>query len=86
VYRSLRSLQARGLAQARALPSGEWVYSLASKDSHYLTCLNCGVSVLLKECPIKFLEASSQSSRFQIFYHTLEFFGLCDSCNGHSDL
>lgn len=29
VYRSLRSLQIKGLAQARALPNGEWMYTLA---------------------------------------------------------
>ncbi|MEM6452618.1 MAG: transcriptional repressor [Cyanobacteria bacterium P01_D01_bin.105] len=81
VYRSLRSLQIKGLVQARALPSGEWIYALTSEDSHYLTCLNCGMSVLLEECPVHSLEEKlGQSSNFQIFYHTLEFFGLCAPC------
>ncbi|MEO1620998.1 MAG: transcriptional repressor, partial [Cyanobacteria bacterium J06632_3] len=56
VYRSLRSLQVKGLAQARALSNGEWVYALTSDDSHYLTCLNCGASVPVKDCPIQSLE------------------------------
>ncbi|MEO0771348.1 MAG: transcriptional repressor [Cyanobacteria bacterium J06649_4] len=81
VYRSLRSLQVKGLVQARALPSGEWVYAPASDDSHYMTCLNCGKSVLVEDCPIQSLEEKlTQSSNFQIFYHTLEFFGLCPPC------
>ncbi|MEL6161685.1 MAG: transcriptional repressor [Cyanobacteria bacterium J06623_5] len=81
VYRSLRSLQVKGLAQARALPSGEWMYSLTSDDSHYITCLNCGMSVPVEDCPVQSLEEKlSQSSNFQIFYHTLEFFGLCSPC------
>lgn len=85
VYRSLRSLQIKGLAQARALPTGEWIYTLASNDSHYLTCLNCGTSVAVEECSAQSLENNlennlHQSSNFQIFYHTLEFFGLCAPC------
>ena len=81
VYRSLRSLQVKGLAQARALSNGEWIYALASDDSHYLTCLNCGTSVPVKNCPVQSLEDKlNQSSNFRIFYHTLEFFGLCAPC------
>lgn len=85
VYRSLRSLQVKGLAQARALPNGEWMYALTSDDSHYLTCLNCGTSVPVEDCPVQSLEEKlgqklGQSSHFQIFYHTLEFFGLCEPC------
>ena len=81
VYRSLRSLQVKGLAQARALPNGEWMYTLTSDESHYLTCLNCGTSVPVEDCPVQSLEEKlSQSSNFQIFYHTLEFFGLCAPC------
>jgi len=83
VYRSLRSLQIGGLAQARALPNGEWAYGLASDDSHYLTCVNCGTSVPVEDCPVHALEEKlGQSSHFQIFYHTLEFFGLCAPCTG----
>lgn len=85
VYRSLRSLQVKGLAQARALPNGEWAYGLTSDDSHYLTCVNCGTSVPVEDCPVHALEEKlgqqlNQSSHFQIFYHTLEFFGLCAPC------
>jgi len=83
VYRSLRSLQVKGLVQARALPNGEWMYALASDDSHYLTCLNCGISVPVEDCPVQSLQDKlGQSSHFQIFYHTLEFFGLCAPCAG----
>ncbi|NJM99188.1 MAG: transcriptional repressor [Phormidesmis sp. RL_2_1] len=83
VYRSLRSLQVKGLTQARALPNGEWAYGLTSDDSHYLTCLNCGTSVPVEDCPVQSLEEKlGQSSHFQIFYHTLEFFGLCAPCTG----
>ncbi|MEL7141615.1 MAG: Fur family transcriptional regulator [Cyanobacteria bacterium J06554_3] len=82
VYRSLRSLQVKGLVQARALTSGEWVYALTSDASQYLTCLNCGTSVPVSACRVQPLEEKlTQSSNFQIFYHTLEFFGLCSPCS-----
>ena len=90
VYRAVRSLQVKGIVQARALPNGEWAYGLAANHSHYLTCLNCGTSVLIEHCPVQSLaeklsQKSGQSSEFQIFYHTLEFFGLCAPCTGHLD-
>ncbi|MEM9004708.1 MAG: Fur family transcriptional regulator [Cyanobacteria bacterium P01_F01_bin.86] len=81
VYRSIKALQLRGLVQARVLTNGEWVYGLASEDCHYLTCLNCGLSVPVEECPAHALEKKlAERDRFTVFYHTLEFFGLCASC------
>ena len=81
VYRAIKALQLRGLVQARALTNGEWVYWPASEDCHYLTCLNCGLSVPVEECPAHALEKKlAERDRFTVFYHTLEFFGLCSSC------
>ena len=82
VYRAIKALQLRGLVQARSLTHGEWVYRLASEDCHYLTCLNCGRSVPVEECPAHALEETlAERDRFTIFYHTLEFFGLCSTCD-----
>ena len=81
VYRAIKALQLRGLVQARVLTNGEWVYWPASEDCHYLTCLNCGLSVPVEECPAHALEKKlAERDRFTVFYHTLEFFGLCSSC------
>ncbi len=81
VYRAIKALQLRGLVQARSLTNGEWVYQLASEDCHYLTCLNCGLSVPVEECPAHALEKKlERKQQFTVFYHTLEFFGLCSSC------
>ncbi|MDB9529652.1 Fur family transcriptional regulator [Oscillatoria sp. CS-180] len=82
VYRAIKALQLQGLVQARSLTNGEWVYRPASEDCHYLTCLNCGRSFPLDMCPLNGLEFSLQhSSPFTIYYHTLEFFGLCEPCS-----
>lgn len=81
VYRALKALQQLGKVQTRPLLNGEYVYSIASAHRHHFTCVNCGTSMPLPECPVHELEEKlSRNQRFQIFYHTLEFFGLCQSC------
>ncbi len=81
VYRSLESLKLEGLVQVRTLASGESLYSSRQQDKHHLTCLQCGTSIPIGECPVHDLEHRLQDKhQFKIFYHTLEFFGLCDAC------
>ncbi len=81
VYRSLEVLKLQGLAKSLTLPNGEAVYSIMPADKHHLNCLNCGVSLPIDSCPIHELGAQlQQTHNFQIYYHTLEFFGLCPLC------
>jgi Fur family transcriptional regulator, ferric uptake regulator len=81
VYRALEALKLEGSVQVRTLSSGESLYSLSHEDTHHLTCLRCGQSVTIDECPVHSLETHlNQSHHFRIFYHTLEFFGLCEKC------
>lgn len=80
VYRGLEALKLRGVVQSRTV-NGESLYSLVHSDTHYLTCLGCGTSIPLEDCPVRELEASlRQSLAFKIYYHTLEFFGMCLLC------
>ncbi len=80
VYRSLEALKLKGVLQTRT-SNGESLYSLVQEDKHYLTCLHCGTSVPLEDCPVHELETTlRQSQPFKIYYHTLEFFGLCPPC------
>lgn len=81
VYRSLEALKLEGAIQGRTLASGESLYSSVQEDKHHLTCLQCGASIPINECPVHALEDQlHQSYRFKIYYHTLEFFGLCTDC------
>ncbi|MBP0001343.1 MAG: transcriptional repressor [Cyanobacteria bacterium SID2] len=81
VYRALEALKLEGLVQVRTLTSGESLYSSRKQDKHHLTCLQCGESIAIGECPVRDLEQRLQTKHhFKIFYHTLEFFGLCDRC------
>ncbi len=81
VYRSLEALKLEGVVQVRTLTSGESLYSSVQQDKHHLTCLQCGISLPINQCPVHELETQlHQSHQFKIFYHTLEFFGLCTKC------
>ncbi len=81
VYRSLEALKLEGLVQVRTLTNGEALYSLVQQDKHHLTCLQCGRSLPIEQCPVHQLETELETNQnFKIFYHTLEFFGLCDKC------
>jgi Fur family transcriptional regulator, ferric uptake regulator len=82
VYRSLEALKLEGSVQVRTLGNGESLYSCVQRDQHHLTCLNCGASIAIDECPVHQLESELEDShQFKIYYHTLEFFGLCDRCS-----
>jgi Fur family transcriptional regulator, ferric uptake regulator len=83
IYRSLEALKLEGAVQMRTLPSGEALYSMPQEDRHHLTCLQCGVTIAIDECPVHSLEKDlHHAHHFKIFYHTLEFFGLCPQCQG----
>ncbi len=81
IYRSLDALQKLGLIQHRVTLEGTTFYSLVEHHRHYMTCLHCGQSFPLRDCPVMEFEAKLQGSNaFKIYYHTLEFFGLCEPC------
>ena len=81
IYRAFEALKLEGVVQVRTLASGESLYSLVQQDKHHLTCLQCGQSILIDECPVHELETQLHNfHKFKIFYHTLEFFGLCHQC------
>ncbi|WP_448574325.1 Fur family transcriptional regulator [Trichothermofontia sp.] len=85
IYRALDALKREGAVQVRALANGEAAYSLIHADRHHLTCLQCGNSIPIDECPVHELEAQlNRSHHFKIFFHTLEFFGLCDRCQAQA--
>ena len=81
VYRHLRQLQQRGLIRCRHLPSGEALFAPVERDEHHLTCVDCGTTLVLEHCPMHNVEVhGDQADGFQMLFHTLEFFGLCNAC------
>ena len=82
VYRSLEALKIQGEVHVRTLANGESEYSSVKSDRHHLTCVSCGVSLPIDECPVHNLEKQLETSHtFKVYYHTLEFFGLCQKCS-----
>ena len=68
-------------SQHQATMTGELLYQTLEQDQHCLTCLQCGESFPIQGCPVQSLEENLQANySFRIYYHTLEFFGLCQLC------
>ena len=81
VYRNLQVLVKQGLVRSRHLPTGEVLYTPVERDTHHVTCVNCGETTRLNNCPVKGIELPKKTSKqFEIMFHTLEFFGLCKDC------
>jgi Fur family ferric uptake transcriptional regulator len=81
VYRSLETLKQQAAIRALVLSNGETVYSKIPSDRHHLNCLRCGKSLPMDLCPVReFGEEIHKNYNFKIYYHTLEFFGMCEHC------
>ena len=81
VYRNLQILMKSGLIRSRHLPTGEVLYTPVERDIHHLTCVQCGETSKIDGCPVKDIHEPQQvSKKFQLLFHTLEFFGLCQNC------
>ena len=81
VYRGLEVLRLQGLVQSRNSIEGESLYSLVQKHQHYFTCLQCSKSMTIDDCPVCKIETElTQKHSIKVFYHTLDFFGLCKFC------
>tara|TARA_Y100001968_G_scaffold81763_1_gene72861 strand:+ start:1286 stop:1687 length:402 start_codon:yes stop_codon:yes gene_type:complete len=81
VYRNLQILVKQGLIRSRHLPTGEVLYTPVERDIHHLTCVNCGETRALEGCPVKTMNVSKNiDKKFDLLFHTLEFFGLCQDC------
>ncbi|TVQ44838.1 MAG: transcriptional repressor [Gloeocapsa sp. DLM2.Bin57] len=82
VYRVLKTLHLEGIIQERISTNGEAFYSLIGQTHHHhLNCVHCGESIPIECCPVtQQLKQWCDDQNFKVYYHTLEFFGLCHSC------
>ena len=86
VYRNLQTLVKQGLIRSRHLPNGEVLYAPVERDIHHLTCVSCGETTRLQGCPVKTIDISKKTSKnFELLFHTLEYFGLCQDCSYESN-
>ncbi len=81
IYRALEALKVKGMIRSQMLATGEALYSLIPTDQHHLNCLQCGLSLPIHLCPISPQAPPPELiQEFKVYYHTLEFFGLCRTC------
>ena len=83
VYRTLKTLHLQGIIQERITQNGESLYQLIDHHTHHLNCINCGKSELIKEknCIVDHHHHHILAEeKFKLYYHTLEFYGLCERC------
>ncbi len=86
VYRNLQILVKHGLIRSRHLPTGEVLYAPVERDIHHLTCVSCGETTPLEGCPVKTMNTPQTTPKnFELLFHTLEFFGLCQNCLQQKD-
>lgn len=84
VYREITSLLQSGfISEVNVGDRKKW-YELTSKSHHHhLVCINCSciTEVDLQDDLTPQEQAVSKNNGFKVLRHSLEFFGLCKSCN-----
>lgn len=83
VYREIELLKTAGYVSELMLRNDAALYEFAGPHHHHLVCVDCGTvrDVAVKEesweCEERRIE---KKEGFRILDHSLEFFGLCGSC------
>lgn len=82
VFRIINMFTDRGLTRQISFNEGKLRYELASKeDHHHLICKSCGDIQDISDCNIAVLEKDIKNKKkFKVTSHSLEFFGICKSC------
>lgn len=82
VYRTLDTLERRGLVARVDRPSDGWRYAIRTKNHHHLiVCSECGGASPLDRCELQRIETElTRSTGFSNISHSLQFFGTCPKC------
>lgn len=82
VFRIMNMFTDRGLTKQISFNEKKLRYELTSKkDHHHLICKKCGEVKDLSDCNISSLEKEiEKKKKFLVTSHSLEFFGICQSC------
>jgi Fur family transcriptional regulator, ferric uptake regulator len=81
VYRILDKFTRKGLLTRFEFQEGKFRYELAGQEHHHLICEVCGVIDDFSDCNIAVLEKEiGQRKGFTVKRHSLEFYGVCRSC------
>lgn len=81
VYRILSGLMKLGIVKEVLFSAREKRYELATESHHHhLICELCGVISDVAICEDLLLKEVQNKTSFKIRSHSLEFFGVCNSC------
>lgn len=83
VYRTLASLEEKGILKRVDLHKDSVYYELADHHHHHIICTACGLIEGFGACNIESLskKALGSSSKFStVNDHSIELFGVCRSC------
>lgn len=82
VFRVLNALSEKGLAKSVQLNEGKLRFESTSReDHHHFICEDCGTIEDISDCNIDVIEKEIKKKKgFLVKKHSLEFFGLCKSC------
>lgn len=82
VFRMMNTLTQKGITTPVQFQEGKTRYELSSrKDHHHLICKNCGKIEDVLDIIIPALEKEIRNkSGFKVLRHSLEFFGVCLTC------
>jgi Fe2+ or Zn2+ uptake regulation protein len=82
VFRIINMFTEKGLVKPIQLNEGKFRYELKDKtDHHHLVCKLCGDIQDISDCNIDVLENDiEKKKKFKVTSHSLEFFGVCESC------
>jgi len=82
IFRMMNTFTEKGITRQIQLHEGKARYELASlPEHHHLVCEKCGRIEDISNCAIQPLEEEIASKKkFLVKRHSLEFFGVCRSC------
>jgi Fur family ferric uptake transcriptional regulator len=82
VFRIMNMFMEKGLVRQISFNEGKFRYELANiPDHHHLICTHCGSVEDFSDCNIPALERDIKKKKgFAVKAHSLEFYGVCASC------
>lgn len=81
VYRMIETFLEKDIINRFEFGEGKFRYELSGSDHHHLVCEHCGRIEDISDCGIEEWEKVVKKKKgFIIKHHSLEFFGMCRSC------
>lgn len=84
IYRSLGSLENKGLIHRCEFGDGTARYELSARENrihhHHVICRICKRIEVLDDCELQELDHFAKKRGFSSVSHSLEFFGICPLC------